>query len=276
MEILIPVLTLGLLALGFGSFLIYSAEKFKVKKDEKVEAILSILPGADCGACGAAGCALFAEGVAKGEYNLYDCKVGGEEVANKIAEILGKEEKKASKKGEVAVLCCLGDVETAKRIVIYEGIPTCEALNLMGGDKGCQYGCLGLGDCFRACPFGAIKMGKNGLPYIIEEKCTACGICVKTCPRNLFEIIPKEMDIYLACRSYDDAKTVKEVCRRGCIGCGLCVRVTDNIIKMDGNLAKVEWKKVKDSISLEPALEKCPCKTFIRRSELRKIKNGEK
>jgi electron transport complex protein RnfB len=271
-QILIPVFLLGGLTLIFGAFLVFSAEKFKIKKDERVEEIEEILPGIDCGACGAPGCAAFAQGVVEGKYGVNGCKAGGQEVANKISEILGVK-KEDTRKKEVAVIRCLGDNETAERIAEYGGIPTCEALHLIGGDKGCQYGCLGLGDCVEACPFDAIEMGEKGLPYVIEENCTACGLCVEACPRGLFEIIPKDQDIYLACSSYDDARTVKKVCSRGCIGCSLCTRVTeDEIIKMDGTLAEVQWKKIKDNKMLEPAIEKCPTNSFIRRSELRRKK----
>ena len=275
-QVLIPVLLLGGLTLIFGAFLILSAEKLKVKEDERIEKIQEILPGIDCGACGAPGCAAFAKGVAEGEYAVNGCKVGGETTAKGISEILNVKAEDTAKE-QVAVLCCLGDKETAKRIADYNGISTCEALDLMGGDKGCQYGCLGLGDCVQACPFDAIEMKKNGLPYIIEENCTACGICVKTCPRKLFEIISKDQDIYIACRSYDDARTVKQVCSRGCTGCTLCTRVTeDEIIEMDGNLAKIQWDKVENNKLLEPGLENCPSNTFIRRSELRKKIKSEK
>ncbi len=268
-QVLIPIILLGGLTLIFGAFLVFSAEKFKVKRDKRIETIREILPGIDCGACGAPGCAGFAQGVVEGTYGVNGCKAGGEEVSNKIGKILGV--KADNNKEQISVLCCLGDNQTAKRIANYNGISTCEALHLIGGDKGCQYGCLGLGDCVSACPFDAIEMGEKGLPYLIEENCTACGICVKTCPRGLFELIPKDQDIYIACRSYDDAKTVKSVCSRGCTGCTLCTRVTENdIIKMDGKLAKVQWDKIKDNKLLEPALEKCPSKTFVKRTELRK------
>jgi len=274
-SILIPVLLLGGLTLIFGTFLVFSAEKFKVKKDERIEKILDLLPGIDCGACGAPGCAAFAGGVIDGKYAVNGCKAGGEEVANKVAKILGVKAENGTKE-QVAVLCCLGDHDTAERIANYDGILTCEALDLMGGDKGCQYGCLGLGDCVSECPFDAIKMGEKGLPYIIEERCTACGICVKTCPRSLFELIPKEQDIYIACRSYDDAKTVKKACSRGCTGCTLCTRVTENeIIQMDGKLARIQWEKITNNKLLEPGFEKCPSKTFVKRSELRKESKNE-
>ena len=231
-QVLVPVLLLAGLTLIFGAFLVFSAEKFKIKKDERVEKIQEVLPGIDCGACGAPGCEAFAGAVIEGKYAVNGCKVGGEDVADKISEIMGVKEGSAGTE-EVSVLCCLGDTETANRIADYDGISTCEALDLMGGDKGCQYGCLGLGDCVNECPFDAIEMGKHGLPYIIEENCTACGICVKTCPRKLFEIIPKDQDIYIACRSYDDARTVKNVCSRGCTGCTLCTRVTEDEIIED-------------------------------------------
>jgi len=275
-EVLIPVILLAALTLIFGAFLVFSAEKFKVEKDKRVEQIHEILPGIDCGACGAPGCAAFAQGVVEGKYGVNGCKAGGQEGANKIAEIMGVTKKDTGEE-KVAVLCCLGDNETAKRIADYHGIMTCEALHLAGGDKGCQYGCLGLGDCVGACPFNAIEMGENGLPYVIEEECTSCGVCVETCPRELFKLIPKNQDIYIACSSYDDAKTVKSVCTRGCIGCTLCTRVTENeMVKMDEKLAKIQWDKIKDNKDLEPALEKCPTKIFVRRSELRKNQKKEK
>jgi electron transport complex protein RnfB len=275
-EIFIPIILLGALTLVFGTFLVFSAEKFKVKKDKRVEEIQELLPGIDCGACGSPGCAAFAQGVVEGKYAVNGCKAGGQETANKIAEIMGVEEENTGQE-KVSVLRCLGDNETAKRIAKYNGIMTCEALHLTGGDKGCQYGCLGLGDCIDACPFDAIEMGENGLPYVIEENCTACGVCVETCPRNLFELIPKDQDIYIACSSYDDAKTVKSVCSRGCIGCSLCTRVTeDETVIMDGKLAREQWDKIKDNKVLEPALEKCPAKTFVRKSELKKGQKKEK
>ncbi len=271
-SIMIPVGILSGMALLFGIFLVISAEKFKIKVDERVAKIKEVLPGIDCGACGAPGCSAFAEGVAQGKYPVDGCKAGGQEVAVKVAEIMGVEVEVGGE--EVAVLRCLGDYEVAKRVADYKGIETCAALHQLGGNKGCQYGCLGLGDCVEACPFEAIKMGDKGLPYVLEDRCTACGVCVQTCPRELFEIISKRQDIYLACRSYDDAKTVKQVCSRGCIGCSLCARFTENeIVTMDGTLAKVHWNKIEDNKLLEPALEKCPTKTYVRRSGLRGVKN---
>ncbi|MCK4528509.1 RnfABCDGE type electron transport complex subunit B [candidate division WOR-3 bacterium] len=265
-SILIPIGILGGIALFFGTFLVISAEKFKVEVDKRVGKIIEALPGIDCGACGAPGCSAFAEGVVEEKYPVNGCKVGGQEVADEIAEILGVEAGEVME--SVAVLRCLGTIEVANRIAEYQGIETCAALDLLGGDKGCHYGCLGLGDCVEACPFNAIIMKDDGLPYVIEERCTACGECVRSCPRGLFELIGKEQDIYLACISKGDAKEVKKVCSMGCVGCSLCARVIENeIITMDGNLPVIHWEKIEDNKLLEPALEKCPTKTFIRRSE---------
>jgi electron transport complex protein RnfB len=271
-SLLIPIGILGGIALFFGIFLIFSAEKFKIKVDDRIIKMEEVLPGSNCGACGAPGCQAFAEGVAHGVYPVDGCKAGGPEVAKKLAEIMGVEVEVGGEK--VAVLRCLGDYDVAKRVSSYTGINTCAALHLLGGDKGCQYGCLGLGDCVEACPFDAIEMGEKGLPFVIEERCTACGVCVKTCPRELFELVPKKYDIYLACRSFDDVKTVKKVCSRGCIGCTLCTKVTeDELITMDGNLAVVHCDEIENDKQLEVALEKCPTKSYIRRSELKGAEN---
>ena len=59
---------------------------------------------------------------------------------------------------------------------------------LSGGMKVCNIGCLGLGTCAAACPFGAIVMGPEGLPVVDEVKCTGCGTCERVCPKHIITL----------------------------------------------------------------------------------------
>lgn len=260
------IITMGIISLVFGLFLTYVGKKFYVEVDPKLNEIKNALPGANCGGCGFPGCEKFAEEVFKGNASVSGCTVGGSSVAERIAKILGKEAAVAVQK--VAVIQCLGDKNIAKRILEYTGdIVSCSALDLLGGDKGCVYGCLGLGDCVRVCLFDAIKMGEDGLPIIDDEKCTACGACVKVCPRKIITLIPKIQKIYLGCVSPERGTDVSKVCTKGCIGCSLCARIVpEGMILMEGYLPRIQAEKVDEYEKLNPAVEKCPPKTFIVRS----------
>src|SRR5512135_418817 len=162
----------------FGAGLAYAAKKFAVKTDPRVEAVRDALPGANCGACGFAGCQGYAEAVVN-DPSLSPglCAPGKADVAALVAKITGKIAPEAIP--TVATVFCRGDECKASRRFKYEGVKDCRAAVLVsGGDKTCQYGCLGYGTCSRACPFGAISMSKENLPVIDREKCTACGVCV--------------------------------------------------------------------------------------------------
>ena len=63
MTIVYSVILMGVLGLSFGIFLAFSAKKFEVKEDPRVKMIVEILPGANCGACGYAGCEAYARAV---------------------------------------------------------------------------------------------------------------------------------------------------------------------------------------------------------------------
>ncbi len=259
------LMVMGGLGLLFGIGLALASKAFFVKKDARVEQIEEVLPGANCGACGAPGCAGYAEGVVEGKYPVNGCTAGGSDVARLIAEIMGTNAEDVTPK--VAVVRCRGDHDNCVPRATYQGIADCRAAVLVDdGAKGCSYGCLGLGSCVDACPFNAMVMGSNGLPYVLEELCTGCGECVRTCPRGIMELIHRDQTIYLACVSRDFGKAVKSVCKVGCIGCGLCAnpKTTENeIIIMDGKLPVIHYDKVSDPIGdLANAVTKCPTKSF--------------
>ena len=89
MSILNSILVLGVMGLIFGGILAYAAKKFAVKVDERVEAILEVLPGANCGGCGFPGCGGLASAIVDGSASVNGCPVGGSDCAAKIGEIMG-------------------------------------------------------------------------------------------------------------------------------------------------------------------------------------------
>ena len=265
------IVVLGGLGLLFGAGLAYASKKFAVHIDPRMEQIIEILPGANCGACGKPGCQAYAEAVVKGESPPNMCSPGGSEVTEKIADILGIEAK--AEEPKVAVVQCQGGHKEAVEKFHYEGIQDCNAAQLIGGGlKACSYGCLGLGSCVKACPFDAMYMNENGLPVVIEDKCTACNVCVTTCPRGIMALIPRSQNVYLGCVSQDKARAVKSVCKVGCFACKICAtpKVTpEGAIEMDGNLPKI-----KDIYSddLYTAFDKCPSNSYVIRFEKEKTK----
>lgn len=241
----------ALMAAGLG----FAANAFQVEKDERIDKIVNILPGANCGACGYAGCAAFAEAVAAGEAPIDGCPVGGDSVAENIAEIM--DTVSASTEKDVAQVLCRGGLKETQRIAEYSGIETCKAANMIpGGTKTCQYGCLGLGDCAFICPFDAIVMNENGLPEIDFDKCTGCGKCAKACPRSVIKMAPANKLNHIRCSSNDPGKVVRKICEVGCIGCGICAKVCPvDAITMEDNLAVIDYEKC---INCGLCEEKCP------------------
>jgi Na+-translocating ferredoxin:NAD+ oxidoreductase subunit B len=264
--IIYAIAALGLIGLLFGLFLAIAARVFAVETDPRVEAVKEVLPGVNCGACGYAGCVNFAEAVVKGEAPNNGCIPGGDDTAREIAAALGQE--MTASTPVVATLFCVGDKARAADRFIYEGIEDCAVAGEMsGGFKVCTYGCLGLGNCARSCPFDAIAMGEHGLPVIDIVKCTGCGLCVKACPRDLIKTLPVGEEGYLVlCSSQDRGKTVSRACTIGCIACKACVKVCPvDAIEMDGNLAVIDLEKCTDC---GDCAEKCPPKTIYRRSAI--------
>lgn len=236
-KILFPVLSLGGMGLIFAIGLALAYKKFEVKADPKVESIREVLPGANCGACGYPGCDGFATAVAIGEAPTTGCPVGGPSVVEDICNILGVEADMADE--TVAKVLCQGDMDNAKDKYIYRGIADCAAANMLSdGPKSCSYGCLGLGSCVKVCQFDAIHINDRGIAVVDEEKCTACGLCVEACPKDLIEMVPKRNLVQVTCISQDRGKDVRGHCSVGCIGCQICVKACEfDAIEMVGNVA---------------------------------------
>lgn len=255
MNIIIPIITMGAIGFLLSLGLAFAYSKLRVEVDQRVVEIAEALPQANCGACGFAGCQALAEALVAGKAPTNACPVGGNEVAARVAAILGVEAATVARR--VARLHCRGTHEAAPVKGQYVGVSTCLAAHLVGGHKLCTYGCLHFGDCVRSCQFDAMRLGKDGLPIIDENKCTACGQCVEACPRQLLELHPIEENILVFCRSHDRPAVARKACRNACIACNICVRACPEAIIMENNLAKiVDWKKIPGEKI--PAIEKCP------------------
>ena len=237
--IIIPVAIVGGLGILFGAILGIAAKIFAVKTDERVPQILEVLPGANCGGCGFAGCSAYANALCEGKTKTNMCPVGGEPVAEKIAEILGVENSVVEKK--VARVLCNGNPERALQKYKYDGPLDCHsATRLGGGEKMCPYGCLGFGSCVKVCKFGAISV-QDGVAVVDVDKCVACEACAVECPKNIIKILPIKSKYTITCRSIEKGKITRRDCSVGCIGCGICakncpkgaIEILDNVAVID-------------------------------------------
>ena len=217
------VILIGGIGIFIGLFLGIAGIIFKVKVNEKEEAVLAVLPGINCGGCGFAGCASLAAAIAKEEAPVNGCPVGGDEVSKKVAAIMGVESKETEHM--IAFVHCKGDCEKTHEDYEYNGIEDCSMLSFVpnGGPKSCNYGCVGYGSCVKACPFDAIHIEK-GIAVVDKEACKACGKCIGACPKHLISMEPYKAKHIVACSSKDKGPVTTKACDIGCIGCGICVK----------------------------------------------------
>ena len=246
----------------FGVVLALADKRFAMEVNPLIHEVEDILPKGQCGACGYAGCAKYAEAVVEDEDvppNL--CVPGKAAVAAKVAELTGKKAEAAEPK--YAQLKCRGTKTAAVMAARYEGIHDCAAAKLIqGGPKGCKYGCIGFGNCVRACPFGALSMGEDGLPIVDKAICTGCGKCVSTCPQALLTLQSFEAPVQVECSSHDKGPVAKKLCQNACIGCGLCMRSCERgAIKIDRFVAVVDQEICKTCAN-PTCLAKCPTRAI--------------
>lgn len=255
-NILYPLFVFVGLGAAMGIMLAIASKVFAVKTDERVEKIVDVLPGANCGGCGYAGCNALAEAVVKGEAKCSGCIVGGDAVAAKVAEIMGVAA--GSTERMRAQVMCSGTSEYAKKKYVYDGVQDCIAAAKMGGgDKLCPNGCIGLGTCTRACPFGAISV-KNGVAVVDYRKCKGCGVCITACPKHIIRLIPYESRHWVGCMSVDDGKTTRKYCDVGCISCRLCEKNCEaGAITVSDYVAKIDYSKCN---GCDVCITKCPRK----------------
>jgi electron transport complex protein RnfB len=232
------------LGIVFGIALGGAAERFKVESNPVVDQVRDRLPSANCGACGFAGCTAYAEAVVeRADVSPSLCIPGGAGVATAVAELTGKAA--SAVQDRIVVMSCHGTSAYARNEAAYAGIPTCAAAALVfGGPRACKNGCLGLGDCVRACPFGALYIGESGIAQVNVEKCTGCAVCVAICPKDLFKLYPRGRRIELACKAVDKASIVRSTCLVGCTTCRKCVaKCPAGAIEWDGRTILIDHEK---------------------------------
>jgi len=260
MYFIISILVLGGLGFICAIMLGLAAEYFKIQEDSRISTILALLPNANCGVCGCAGCHQFAEKVVLGEIAVSGCLAGGPDVAKKIAEIMGVEGVLVNKK--IACVHCGAKAEQRIKTADYQGVKTCVSANAVSNaGMMCKYGCIGFGDCVCVCPFDAITM-KDGLPVIDKQKCTACGKCVTFCPRKIISLVPFDAKVKIACSSHDSGAFVRRACKVGCIGCLICEKQVPGYFKISDNLAGIDYEN--NTVDPSSATDKCPTKCIIK------------
>jgi len=250
--------------LVFGFILAYVNKKFAMEVNPLIHIVEDILPKGQCGACGYAGCMAYAEAVVNNPDvppNL--CIPGKKIIADQVAALTGKVAPEIEPR--VAQCGCQGSKGIAVQKYEYSGVQECVAASqVLGGPKGCAYGCMGFGTCANACPFDALHMGPDGLPVVDEKKCTGCGKCEQVCPKSIMRMVPIGAHVGVLCTSKDKGADARKVCSKACIACGLCVKNCPyDAIVIENNLARVDPHICIEKCSNATCLAKCPTDAIV-------------
>jgi len=232
--ILLAIAIVSGIGLVSGVGLAVAAAVMHVPVDGRIERLIEALPGANCGACGCAGCEGYAGAVAEGAaVNL--CAPGGDATARALAEIMGVEAGTVVKRR--AFVRCAGTDEACETRADYRGERSCAAARLLyGGQKECAWGCLGFGDCARACPSGAISVAQ-GIALVNQNLCTGCGLCAKACPKGIVALTQIGSAVN-RCSSEAPGAAACAQCARACLGCGLCAKkCPERAMRVENHLA---------------------------------------
>lgn len=261
-SILLPGLVMLGVSLVLGFLIVIVSNFFQLSSNEKKEAILEALPGANCGGCGFAGCAGYADYLLKPGADTGLCAVGGIACSREIASILGTEAVEPTPK--VVALHCQGTPTQTSPRYQYHGTKSCNAAHgLLGGPGSCTYGCLGFGDCIAVCAFGALSL-QDGIVHVDPTECTGCGTCVKICPKSILKLIPVTAGVEVFCSNEWPGGLTRKNCHIGCIGCGRCVKVCPTgAIRLKGSLASIDQSLC---TNCHACVDVCPTKAVAIRS----------
>lgn len=271
MDIILPVLVLGGIGLILGAILAYSSKVFEIETDPKIEEVLRLLPGANCGACGYVGCAGFAEAVVKSGASYSGCIPGGSTVSENIADIMGGANSDSGEKKTARVMCQGDNSKTGRKYEFDAELKSCATSMLyFMGDKRCEYGCMGYGDCEKVCPFDAIHVNTKGIAVVDEQKCKGCNKCVAVCPKKIIKLIPESNRVSVLCSSKDEGQKSRKICSISCIACGICAKNCPvTAIKIEHNLAYIDPK-----ICTNCGICSIKCPTNAIKNDIKEIKKA--
>ncbi|MST68570.1 RnfABCDGE type electron transport complex subunit B [Clostridiales Family XIII bacterium RF-744-FAT-WT-3] len=244
-----PIILVVVIGFICAVLLTIASKVFFVPVDERQTAVREVLPGANCGGCGFAGCDDYAGAlVADSELSCSKCNPGGPAVAEQIAEILGRSAGSAEK--EVAQVMCTGDHSVSRDFLEYQGMQSCKsAKGFFSGMNACSHGCLGLGDCVNVCDFDSIKVF-NGVALVNRNTCVACGKCIKECPQKIIKMVPFKSKVHVMCSSTDKGAVTRKACDNGCIGCKKCEKACKfDAVHVEDNLAAIDPHKCKNCLA---------------------------
>ncbi|UCF67897.1 MAG: 4Fe-4S binding protein [Acidobacteriota bacterium] len=243
----------------FGTVLAIANRWLRVEEDPRVELVENMLPGTNCGACGQPGCHAFAEALVAAVEPPAGCTVSSPENIQHIAHFLGVSAGQREKR--VARLHCAGGRREVRWLADYRGVTSCRAAFVVnGGGRACPWGCLGLGDCERACTFGAIFMNDNDLPVVVADRCTACNDCVEVCPLDLFTLEPISTKLLVQCSAPLAGDAARAACQVACDACTRCVADSpEGALVMEANLPRIR----QPGETTEEATFRCPTGAIV-------------
>lgn len=253
--ILLAIIVITVIGLIGAVILVAASILMYVPVDERVTKITSVLAGANCGACGCAGCADYAKTIVEDGNEINKCTPGGAACVAAIAEIMGVEA--GSSTPMKAVVGCSGTCGVTSKKYEFDGIQSCQAVKgFYGGDGACAFGCLGYGDCVKACPFDAIHI-VDGIAKVDREKCVGCGACSKACPNSIIAIVPEhKRKPIVACQNKDKGALTRKACTAGCIGCMKCAKACPkDAITVENNVAYIDQAKC---VGCQLCMKECP------------------
>lgn len=242
MEYVLPLILFAGLAVFAGVLLTYLSHKFPGQATDDELNVREALPGLNCGLCGFAGCDEYAKKAALDKIAPNLCVPGGAAVAAAVSAVTGVAFDAVDER--VAYVACRGRYDVTSDKYNYRGVLSCAAsAQFYGGRSSCRDGCLGFGDCVKACQYGAISV-VNGCAVADEDQCAGCMLCAKACPKHMIASKPKGAAVFVACSSKASGKDTRQTCKNGCIACKKCEKTCEaGAITVVGNTAQIDYTR---------------------------------